>query len=235
MGRINAHLTEENRIEGVRFRVGKERIPRGTKQRQMSKDSDDLSQVSTVEEDRWVEALVGEEQEQHVLAHYQAYFQDDGQKRPPVPRLLDVNLRTYLLDDLLVKVDRCSMAVSLEARSPFLDHHLLEFANGIPSQFKLRQGKTKYILKQAMRGLLPDSIIDRQKHGFGVPVGAWFRGDLAEYVRAVLLSERAMERGIFERAGLQAMLDSHQGGQTDLGHALWTLLTFELWMQRYFD
>lgn len=183
----------------------------------------------------WVETLVGREQAQQVLAHYQAYFQDDGQSHPPVPSLLDVNLRTYLLDDLLVKVDRCSMAVSLEARSPFLDHHLLEFANGIPAQLKLRQGKTKYILKQAMRGLLPDSIIDRPKHGFGVPVGAWFRGELAEYVRGVLLSERAIGRGIFEREGLQAMLESHQSGQADLGHALWTLLTFELWMQRYFD
>jgi asparagine synthase (glutamine-hydrolysing) len=183
----------------------------------------------------WVEALMGEGQEQHVLAHYQAYFQDDPRQAAPLAHLLDVNLRTYLLDDLLVKVDRCSMAVSLEARSPFLDHRLLEFANGISCQLKLRQATTKHILKQAMRGLLPDSIIDRKKHGFGVPLGAWFKGELAGYVQAVLLGERAVGRGIFDRAGLQAMVDSHQGGQADLGQALWTLLTFELWMQRYFD
>ncbi|MEJ2148121.1 MAG: asparagine synthase (glutamine-hydrolyzing) [Chloroflexota bacterium] len=183
----------------------------------------------------WVETLVGAEQEQHVLAHYQEYFQDDIQQAVPLAHLLDVNLRTYLLDDLLVKVDRCSMAVSLEARSPFLDHHLLEFANGVSCQLKLHQGKTKYILKQAMRGLLPDSIIDRQKHGFGVPVGAWFRGELAGYVRAVLLGESALGRGIFDRSGLEAMLETHLSGEADLGHALWTLLTFELWMQRYFD
>ena len=127
------------------------------------------------------------------------------------------------------------MAVSLEARSPFLDHHLLEFANGVSCQLKLHQGKTKYILKQAMRGLLPDSIIDRQKHGFGVPVGAWFRGELAGFVRAALLGERALKRGIFDRDGLEAMLETHLSGEADLGHALWTLLTFELWMQRYFD
>jgi asparagine synthase (glutamine-hydrolysing) len=183
----------------------------------------------------WVETLLGEGQEQRILAHYQTYFQDDSQKAIPLAHLLDVNLRTYLLDDLLVKVDRCSMAVSLEARSPFLDHRLLEFANGIPAQFKLRQGTTKYILKRAMRRLLPDSIVDRKKHGFGVPVGAWFRGELAEYVRAVLLGQRALGRGIFDRDGLQAMLEDHHGGGADLGHALWTLLTFELWMQRYFD
>jgi asparagine synthase (glutamine-hydrolysing) len=183
----------------------------------------------------WVETLVGAEQEQHVLAHYETYFQDDGQNATPLAHLLDVNLRTYLLDDLLVKVDRCSMAVALEARSPFLDHHLLEFANGVSCQLKLRQGKTKYVLKQALRGLLPDSIIDRPKHGFGVPVGAWFRGELAEYVRTVLLGERALGRGIFDRDGLEAMLEDHMSGGADLGQALWTLLTFELWMQRYFD
>jgi asparagine synthase (glutamine-hydrolysing) len=127
------------------------------------------------------------------------------------------------------------MAASLEARSPFLDHQLVNFVAGIPASLKLRRGTSKYILKKALRGVLPDKIIDRKKHGFGVPVGAWFRGELEGYLRSVLLNERSLSRGLLRGDALKDMIDAHVSAKVDLGQALWTLLTFELWMQRYFD
>ncbi len=187
---------------------------------------------------KWVIALRGEDSEAAIQAHYQSYFTgraDNDRDDDILAQLLDVNLCTYLPDDLLVKVDRASMAVSLEARAPFLDHVMVQFAAGIPTPLKLRRGTPKYILKKALRGLLPDSIIDRKKHGFGVPVGAWLRRDLASYAHGVLLSDRAARRGFFHLEAIRQMLHAHISGQSDLGQALWTLLTFELWMRRYFD
>ena len=186
---------------------------------------------------RWVGALLGEEAERSVQQHYQAQFPsgEHTASGDVVGQLLDVNLRTYLVDDLLVKADRTSMAVSVEARSPFLDHQLVQFVSAIPTGLKLHWGTSKYILKRALRGVLPDKIIDRKKHGFGVPVGSWFRGDLSDYLRSVLLSERSRARGIWQVEALEEMIEAHMSASVDLGQALWTLLTFELWMQRYFD
>jgi asparagine synthase (glutamine-hydrolysing) len=196
-----------------------------------------LSWVRYVPEE-WVEALIGVSGEQCVQKHYRAAFEGalaGGSDDQIVARLLDVNLRTYLPEDLLVKTDRSSMAVSLEARAPFLDHVLLQFAASIPTSLKIKRGTTKYILKKALRGLLPGAVIDRKKHGFGVPIGAWLRTDLADYAKSTLLSEKAAQRGIFDREAVRQMLDTHMRSQADLGQAIWSLLTFELWMQRYFD
>lgn len=194
-----------------------------------------LSWVRYVSAD-WVRALAGDEGEQRVQGDYAAHFG----KLPSggdamLAQLLHVNLTTYLPEDLLVKADRCSMAASLELRPPFLDHVLVQFAAGIPPHLKLRHGTSKYILKKAMRGILPDSIIDRKKHGFGVPVGAWLRGDLKDYAHTILLDERTLQRGIFKEDAVQRMFHTHQSGKSDLGQALWALLTFELWMRRTFD
>jgi asparagine synthase (glutamine-hydrolysing) len=128
-----------------------------------------------------------------------------------------------------------SMAVSLEARSPFLDHRLVEFAAQIPTSLKLRGNVSKYILKRALRGVLPKSVLERKKHGFGVPVGRWFREEMAEFAQGILLGPRALNRQIFDTEAVRSIMQSHLSGQQDLGHSLWTLLTFELWMQRYFD
>ncbi len=185
----------------------------------------------------WVEALINPESEQAVRQHYRTFFgqNKDEDADAILARLLDVNLRTYLPDDLLVKADRCSMAASLEARAPFLDHVLVQFAAGIPTSLKMKSGKSKYILKRALSGILPKAIIERKKHGFGVPVGSWLRADLSEYARSILLDPKTLARGIFNSEAVQQMLTEHTSGRSDLGHALWTLLTFELWMQRYFD
>src|SRR3712207_1950432 len=104
---------------------------------------------------------------------------------------------TYLPNDLLVKVDIASMAVSLEARSPFLDHHVIEFAASLPANLKLRGRTTKYLLKKVLRKLLPEENLTRPKMGFGVPIGHWFRGRMQPFLREVLLSEKSLGRGIF--------------------------------------
>jgi len=150
-------------------------------------------------------------------------------------RLLYVNTKTYLPGDLLVKTDRMSMATSLEARAPLLDHELVEFAARIPSQLKLHRLTTKYILKKSLEGLVPNENIHQKKHGFGVPVGTWFRRGLAGYVRDMLLGSPADRRGYFSENAVRRLLDEHQSGRRDHGARLWTLLSFEVWQQVFFD
>ncbi|MET0623218.1 MAG: asparagine synthase (glutamine-hydrolyzing) [Pyrinomonadaceae bacterium] len=142
---------------------------------------------------------------------------------------------TYLPNDLLVKVDIASMAVSLEARSPFLDHHVIEFAASLPENLKLRGLTTKYILKKTLKKLLPPENLSRGKMGFGVPVGHWFRGRMQGFLRENLLSERTARRGVFRPEAVKQMVELHTRGERDHTHQLWTLLMLELWFQRFVD
>jgi asparagine synthase (glutamine-hydrolysing) len=142
---------------------------------------------------------------------------------------------TYLPNDLLVKVDIASMAVSLEARSPFLDHHVIEFAASLPEHLKLRRLTTKYLLKQALKKLLPKENLTRSKMGFGVPVGHWFRGKMQPFLRENLLSEKSARRGFFRPKEVGRMVEEHTRGAKDYTHQLWTLLMLELWFQRFID
>jgi asparagine synthase (glutamine-hydrolysing) len=144
------------------------------------------------------------------------------------------NLKHYLPLDILTKVDRMSMAHSLEARVPLLDHKLVEFAATIPPEWCLRDGNTKYIFKQAMRGILPDEIIDRPKQGFAIPLAHWFRGQLDGFVQDLLLSDASRARQLFNPAYLEQMLKLHAEGRY-MGAALWTLISFELWCRRFLD
>jgi asparagine synthase (glutamine-hydrolysing) len=144
------------------------------------------------------------------------------------------DLNRYLPLDILTKVDRMTMAHSLEARPPLLDHPLVEFAATIPTRFRLRGGTTKYLFKRAMRGWLPDDIIDRPKHGFAVPLADWFRGDLAGFARDLLLSDTCRQRGIFEPRYIDRLLRSNDRGR-NLDLQLWTILSFELWCRRFLD
>lgn len=145
-----------------------------------------------------------------------------------------LDLKDYLPLDILTKVDRMSMAHSIEARVPLLDHKLVEFAATIPPELQLRHGATKYIFKQAMRGILPDEIIDRPKHGFGIPLGRWFRGQLGSFIRELLLSDRSRQRGILDPDYIEKLLTLHEKGrQLDL--QLWTLISFELWCRTFLD
>ena len=144
------------------------------------------------------------------------------------------DLNNYLPLDILTKVDRMTMAHSIEARPPLLDHRLVEFAAKVPPRLRLRDGTTKYLFKQAMRGTLADEIIDRPKHGFAVPLAAWFRGALAGFARDLLLSDSCRKRGLFNVAYIEKLLRLHQGGR-DVDLQLWTLLSFELWCRRFLD
>jgi asparagine synthase (glutamine-hydrolysing) len=166
--------------------------------------------------------------------HFKTYFAP-AQDVDPIDQLLSVNTKTYLPGDLLVKTDRMTMANSLEARCPFLDQDLLEFAAHVPSDLKLKGLTTKYILKKAMQGLVPREIIYRKKHGFGVPVGRWFRTSLKEYVWDMLLGPQALRRGYFREDVLRRLIEEHQSGKRDHGQRLWALLTFEMWHRVFLE
>jgi asparagine synthase (glutamine-hydrolysing) len=146
-----------------------------------------------------------------------------------------IDIHTYLPEDILTKVDRASMAVSLESRVPLLDHVLMEYAATIPSSLKLRDGLGKHILKRAMASSLPGDILTRKKMGFGVPLGEWFRGELRELVRDVLLSRAARERGLFRPAAIAGLLEAHDAGPRDYSARLWALVCLELWMGQWLD
>ncbi len=160
-------------------------------------------------------------------------YMNAGQPHP-IARLAEANMRSYLPDDLLIKADRCSMAASLEARAPFLDHELAELAAGIPFNLKLKGARSKHILKEAARGLLPAEIIQRKKHGFGIPLGAWLRRDMAP-ARELLLSRRARERGLLDMAAVARLIDEHEAGRRDHNRQLWALLTLEEWHRQFVD
>jgi asparagine synthase (glutamine-hydrolysing) len=152
-----------------------------------------------------------------------------------VDRTMALDVRTYLPDDLLVKVDIATMAVGLEARSPFLDHELMEFAARLPASLKLRGRRTKYILKKALAPLLPRDLLERRKMGFGVPIKRWYRGELAGLVRDTLLDPRALSRGYFERRPLERLVEEHVSGARDHAYRLHTLLVLELWHREFID
>jgi asparagine synthase (glutamine-hydrolysing) len=142
---------------------------------------------------------------------------------------------TYLPNDLLVKVDIASMAVSLEARSPFLDHHVIEFAASLPEKFKLRGLTTKYLLKRVLKKLVPVENLNRPKMGFGVPIGHWFRDRMKKFLGETLLSDKALKRGFFKGEEVKRMFELHTRGERDYAHQLWTLLMLELWFERFID
>jgi len=144
------------------------------------------------------------------------------------------DLQMYLPLDILTKVDRMSMAHSIEARVPLLDHKLVEFAATIPPELQLKNGRTKHIFKRAMAGTLADDLINRRKHGFAVPLNKWFRGSLADYAHDLLLSQRSRERGIFSPEYVKALLAQQRGGRP-LDFQLWTLLSFEQWCRLVID
>jgi asparagine synthase (glutamine-hydrolysing) len=150
----------------------------------------------------------------------------------PLSRLLYLNARTYLLDDLLPKMDRMTMAHGLEARSPLLDRALFEYVATLPDRLKRRGGRGKLVLKEAVRDLLPPSILRRGKQGFGVPLGVWFRGELRPMVEDTLGAEPRLGRRLRKDA-VRAIVDEHLSGRADRGHELWTLLTLELWLRKH--
>jgi asparagine synthase (glutamine-hydrolysing) len=152
----------------------------------------------------------------------------------PINRLMFVDMNTYLSDDLLLQVDRMSMAVSLEGRLPFLDHRLVEWAMALPGELKLRNGTTKYFLRQAMAHLLPPDILNRPKRGFGPPFDSWLKAGLLDVTRRMLLDKRGQSRGLYDAKAVQSLLASdlseHRAAQQ-----IWMLLILETWFRIYID
>ena len=150
-------------------------------------------------------------------------------------RMLYADTKRYLPDDCLAKVDRMTMAHGLEARVPLVDHRVAEFAGRLPFEWKLHGLTTKHILKKAMASDLPPVTTRQRKQGFAVPVDAWLRGPLGDQARRLILSPRARARGLFNAAGLEALLAAHGEGREDLGQQIWTLLCLEVWCRLYLD
>jgi asparagine synthase (glutamine-hydrolysing) len=149
-------------------------------------------------------------------------------------RLLYTDLKTYLVE-LLMKQDQMSMAASIESRVPFLDHVLVELSARLPDRWKLSGWTTKRVLRHAMRGLLPTSILTRPKMGFPVPFSTWARGRWGLVVRETLLDRRARERGIFDSRAVTRLLDDHAAGRIEAGDRIWSLFNFELWHRTFID
>jgi asparagine synthase (glutamine-hydrolysing) len=148
-------------------------------------------------------------------------------------RVLHLDASTYLPDDILFKVDRASMATSLETRAPLLDHQLVEYVAGLPTHYKLRGFTTKYLLKQAARPLLPAEILERPKKGFGIPVAKWLKAELKAPMLDLLSAERLRAGGLFEPATVERLVREHLDGRHDHRKLLWTLLMFEWWREAY--
>ncbi len=166
-------------------------------------------------------------------------FLDDWFAKSNGSSVLDANLlvdqMTYLPNDLLVKVDIATMANSLEGRSPFLDHKVIEFAASLPSSLKMGRFETKSLLKKVAARLVPKEVIYRKKMGFGVPVGNWFRGEMKGFVSDILLSEKALNRGIVKPEMVTRYVNEHINADRDHAFRIWTLLMLELWFQRFID
>lgn len=158
-------------------------------------------------------------------------FYDRLTSESSIERILELDLSSYLPGDVLTKVDRASMATSLEVRSPFLDHNIVEFAASLPIEWKLNGFNRKHILCEAFKELIPEEILFRRKMGFGIPVGEWLRGDYYETARDILLSETARAHGFFNTKNIENLLTLHYTRKIDATYQLWTLLCFELWFK----
>jgi asparagine synthase (glutamine-hydrolysing) len=167
-----------------------------------------------------------------------ASFRDayhDCTSSDPMDRALYVDARTYMIDDVLTKVDRMSMAVSLEAREPLLDHKLLEFAARVPMALKLKNGQSKYLLRRVLDRRIPRRILERGKRGFEAPIGEWLRGPLAGMTQELLLDGRLRDRGVFKPQEVTRLWTEHRDGRADHRHRLWQLIMLELWFRQFID
>jgi asparagine synthase (glutamine-hydrolysing) len=161
---------------------------------------------------------------------------DEAGTKNKMDQTLYADFSTYLPEDLLAKVDIDTMFVALEGRSPFLDHELLELTAQIPFDLKIKGlNNKKYILKEALRNLMPNEVMFRPKMGFGVPIERWFRGQLKQYTHDILLSEKSINRGLFKKEYIENLLDEHNNTKVNHSPKIWALLTLELWLEEYFD
>ncbi len=163
---------------------------------------------------------------------FEQSFQE-GEGRPILSRLMRVDQMTYLPDAMLTKVDRASMAVSLEVRVPLLDHRVVEFASALPADLKCRNGKGKYILRKLLARYIPAGLFERPKMGFGVPIDQWFRGDLKELLLDYLSPDHLRREGLFDQTLIETKIKEHLSGRVNHQHRLWSILMWEMWRERW--
>ncbi len=163
---------------------------------------------------------------------FDAYFRN-SERYDGINRDLYLDFKTYMVDNILVKVDRMSMATSLEARVPLLDYKMVEFAFSLPHQYKVKGAVTKWFFKKAMEGILPDEIIYRRKEGFSIPIKNWLKNDLKDLMLEYLSEKRVKESGYFNYTYIRRMMDEHLGGKQNHAHRLWSLILFQLWREKY--
>ena len=168
------------------------------------------------------------------LAGFARHF-DRVRDADPLSRVLYVDFKTWLANDILVKVDRMSMACSLEVRAPLLDHKIVEFAASLPSNLKFRGSVSKYLLKRHVASRLPDADVHRPKQGFELPLAGWLRGDLRDVAQDLLFSTRSTGRGYVRPETVKGIWDAHQGGTRNHAPQLWALMVLELWHRQYMD
>ena len=169
------------------------------------------------------------------LSVFQEHW-DNCKSQDPLSRIQYLDMKTYLVDDILTKVDRASMAVSLEVRVPVLDHKFMEMAARMPSSWKLRGRKSKFAFKESLKKILPVDVFTRPKTGFSIPLSEWLRKDLKDYTRDHLLGSKGLATsGIFRKETIESMLKEHQSGMKDHAYPLFGLLSFALWKEKFLD
>jgi asparagine synthase (glutamine-hydrolysing) len=174
--------------------------------------------------------LIGPNPEARLARHFERYGH-----LPWTSQMMRLDSETYLPEDVLTKVDRMSMAHSIESRVPLLDNLVIDFAARLPSEMKIRNGRRKHVLKEVAASILPPEILARPKQGFGVPLGVWFRGNLRELFADTLLSPQTLQRGYFQPAFVRQLVNEHLKGTRDHSLRLWQLVVFERWHRRYVD
>jgi len=186
-----------------------------------------------MQRDLFSKDLRGQLEQVNPYAGMRHYF-DAPSSASLLQRMLYADQKTYL-HELLMKQDQMSMAASIESRVPFLDHKLVEFSTALPDRLKLRGWTTKYVLREAMKGLLPESILRRGKMGFPVPLGRWFRGEFRPLLDEFVVGERTVARGLFQYDFLHRLVQEHAAGRADHTERLWALLNFEMWQRHFID
>jgi asparagine synthase (glutamine-hydrolysing) len=219
-------------------------LPHGTRGKNF------LRHVGRDERGRYIDAIrfFGADEKPALLSPgaWQALKRDDPEARaarrfdrfahlPWPSQMMRFDAETYLPEDVLTKVDRMSMAHSIESRVPLLDNEVIQFAARIPAGLKIRNGRRKHILKEVAATLLPADILERRKQGFGVPLGTWFRGNLRELFADTLLSRTSLQRGYFQETRVRQLIQEHLSGRRDHALRLWQLVVFERWHQLYLD
>ena len=169
-----------------------------------------------------------------VSVHFREMYESSSATNP-LDKALHLDMQTYLVDDILVKVDRMSMANSLEVRAPLLDYRVLEFLASVPPHLKLKDGVSKYLLKQSIKRKIPPHILERKKQGFRLPIEVWLKNDLREFVEDLIFSRSFKERGIFSISHIESMWKDFLAGKGEYAHHFWQLIVLEQWFRLYID